>query len=740
MDIVNNDKSTLSDDRKFLVPKIMKKLVIAEKPSVARDIAKVLGAKTKGEGCLEGNGYIVTWAIGHLVALCDPEEYDIKYKRWDMRTLPLLPEEMKLKPIKKTYQQYRIIKNLLADPSVTSVICATDAGREGELIFRYIYNLARCNKPIQRLWISSLTDEAIREGFQNLKDGQVFYPLYLSAKCRSESDWLVGINGTRAYTVKYKSLLTIGRVQTPTLAILVKREAEIEAFVPQNYWELSGDFGSYKGIWIDRETKESRIDSREKAESLEKKVLKQEGFVRDIESKKMVKKPPLLYDLTELQRDANKRYGYTAERTLSIAQGLYEKRKAITYPRTDSKYLSKDLVKGLGKKIENLREGQYKEFCEYLLKLEKLPISKRIVDDSKVSDHHAIIPTDKKGDISKFSQEEKNIFHLIAQRFLAVFFPDYIYNSTTVITEVMEEWFKTTGQQVLQMGWQGLYRDEEENEDNIPKVKKGQKVFVEETNIEDKQTQPPKRYTEAALLSAMEHAGKFVEDEELREQLKESGIGTPATRASIIERLIEVGYVVREGKNLIPTEKGKNLIAIVPEELSSPEMTGKWERALNRIAKGKMDEKKFMEGIERFTAFLVKDAYERNPKVIFEREKKGTAKKGSKGASTAATQEKLGNCPACKAGEILEGSKNYYCSNYKHGCKFGLFKQDKLMARYKKKMSKTIAKQLIQKGEALLKGVVSPKGGKFDAKIKLKQLETGYWGWAFDFEKKEKAD
>ncbi|AOT69744.1 DNA topoisomerase III [Geosporobacter ferrireducens] len=716
----------------------MKKLVIAEKPSVARDIAKVLGAKTKGEGYLEGNGYVVTWAIGHLVALCDPEEYDLKYKRWDMRTLPVIPEEMKLKPIKRTYQQYKIIKTLLADKDVSMLICATDAGREGELIFRYIYSLARCSKPVKRLWISSLTDEAIKEGFENLKDGKDYDALYLSAKCRSESDWLVGINATRAYTVKYNSLLTIGRVQTPTLAILVKREKEIEAFIPQAYWELNGDFGSYKGIWIDKENKESRIDSREKAEALAKKVLNQSGFVKDIESKKIVKKPPLLYDLTELQRDANKRYGYTAERTLTIAQGLYEKRKVITYPRTDSKYLSKDLIKGLQKKIENLRDGQYKEFCEYLLKLEKLPISKKIVDDSKVSDHHAIIPTDKKADVSKFSQEEKNIFYLIAQRFLSVFFPDYIYNSTTVISEVMEEWFKTTGQQIMQLGWQSLYRDEDGCKDNIPKVMKGQEILVKGTSIEDKQTQPPKRYTEAALLSAMENAGKFIEDEDLREQLKESGIGTPATRASIIERLIEVGYVLREGKNLIPTEKGKNLIAIVPEELSSPELTGKWERALNRIAKGKMDEKRFMEGIGRFTAFLVKDAYERETRIAFERERKKTGRKGSQAAASATAQEKLGICPACKVGEILEGSKNFYCSNYKQGCKFGLFKQDKLMARYRKKMSKTIVKQLIQKGEALLKGVVSPKGGKFDAKIKLKQLESGYWGWSFDFEKQEK--
>ncbi|MFT9497707.1 DNA topoisomerase III [Anaerosolibacter sp.] len=710
----------------------MKSLVIAEKPSVARDIAKVLGCKTKGDGYLEGNNYIVTWAIGHLVTLCEPEDYDMTYKAWSMKTLPILPEEMKLKPIRTTYKQYTILKSLLGDKTVDTVICATDAGREGELIFRYIYQLCHCKKPIKRLWISSLTDEAIQEGFRNLKDGKEYDRLYHSARSRSESDWLVGMNATRAYTIKYKDLLTIGRVQTPTLALLVNRENEIQHFIPKDYWELKCYFDGYQGIWFDRETKETKIDLEERAESLKAKVEGKEGIVTDIETKKVVKKPPLLYDLTELQRDANKRYGYTAEQTLNIAQSLYEKRKAITYPRTDSRYLSKDIIKSLRGKIQNLKDTKYGEYTTDLLKLEKLPITKRIVDDSKVSDHHAIIPTDKKTDIGKLTPEEKNIFYLVVIRFLAVFYPDYIYNSTTVITEVEGEPFKTTGQMVVQMGWRTLEQDDEEKEPNIPQVKKKQQVSVNEVKLDKKQTQPPKRYNESMLLSAMENAGKFVEDEELKEQLKEGGIGTPATRASIIERLIKVGYVTREGKNLVPTDKGIKLIALVPKELSSPEMTGKWERALNKIAQGKMDRERFMEGIRNFTIFLVRDAYERQTNLQFEKQKR----KGSPKSETTEnrTVETLGPCPACQQGNVLEGNKSYYCSRYKEGCKFGLFKDDKLMAKYKKKMTKTTVKQLITKGETVMKGMISPKTQKkFDGKIKIKALDTGYWGWYFDF-------
>jgi len=390
----------------------MKKLIIAEKPSVAKDIAKVLNCKGKKDGYIEGEDYIVTWAIGHLVILCNPEEYDIQYKKWALNNLPILPEKIKLKPNTKTYKQYQIVKGLLNSSNVNEVICATDAGREGELIFRYLYELANCRKPFKRLWISSLTEEAINEGFANLKDGKIYDPLYYSAKCRSESDWLVGINGSRAYSIKYNSLLPIGRVQTPTLKIIVDRDLDIDNFNPMDYWEVKANFQEYNGIWIDLNLKESKIDHIEKAELIKNKVLGKEGKVTDCQKKKVVKKPPLLYDLTELQRDANKRYGYTAQRTLDIAQALYEKRKAITYPRTDSRYLSKDLVPKFKALIKKVGLEGYKEYTDILEKLDKLPVTSRIVNDRKVSDHHAIIPTEKRANLDRFTDEEKNIYDI----------------------------------------------------------------------------------------------------------------------------------------------------------------------------------------------------------------------------------------------------------------------------------------------------------------------------------------
>ena len=690
----------------------MKKLVIAEKPSVAKDIAKVLGCKTKGEGYLEGNGYMISWAIGHLVTLYEPEDYDPKNKLWTMKTLPILPAEMKLKPMPNTYKQYNILKKLMNDGKVESIICATDAGREGELIFRYIYNLCQCKKPVQRLWISSLTDEAILEGFRSLKDHTVYDNLYYSAKSRSESDWLVGMNATRAYTIKYKNLLTIGRVQTPTLAFIVNREKEILQFKPEDYWEIKCSFGDYQGTWFDKDSGETKINTEAAALEIRDKVHGQEGIIQSIETKKVVKKPMLLYDLTELQRDANKRYGYTADKTLKIAQELYEKRKAITYPRTDSRYLSKDMIDGLKKKISLLKEHQkYGKYCEYLLSLEKLPISKRVVDDTKVRDHHAIIPTDKKTDIQKLTTEEKNIFDLIVMRFLSAFYPDYIYNSITIITEVKDERFKTMGQQILQLGWRELVQGDDEKEAIVPAVKKGQKVRVNGVEVEKKQTQPPKRYQESSLLAAMENAGKFVDDEELREQLKEGGIGTPATRAAIIERLIQVGYMYREGKNLVPTDKGIKLIELVPAELSSPELTGKWEKALNHIAQGKASYERFMEGIRNFTIFLVKDANERTTALHFPKEKKGREKQ----EKNTVEKQSLGSCPVCKKGEITKNTKGYGCSHWKEGCKFFI---GNICG---KSISETQVKKIIAYGKSdVLKGFKSKKGTSFQARLVLK--------------------
>jgi len=714
--------------------KVMKKLIIAEKPSVAKDIAKVLNCKQKKDGYIEGDNYIVTWAIGHLVILCDPEEYDIKYKKWAFNNLPVIPQKIKLKPNTKTYKQYQIVKALLNNSNVNEIICATDAGREGELIFRYIYELAKCNKPFKRLWISSLTEEAIKEGFANLKDGKIYDPLYYSAKCRSESDWLVGINGSRAYSIKYNSLLPIGRVQTPTLKIIVDRDMDVDNFTPMDYWEVKASFNEYSGIWVDLKTKESKIDNIEKAESIKNKVIGKEGKIIDFQKKKVVKKPPLLYDLTELQRDANKRYGYTAQSTLDIAQGLYEKRKVITYPRTDSRYLSKDLVPKLKNLIKKVGLEGYKEYTDILEKLDKLPINSRIVNDSKVSDHHAIIPTEKKAALDKFSVEEKNIYDMIVRKFLAVFYGDYEYFSITIVTNVEEENFKSNEQQTINQGWRVLYNEKEKNTNanTLVNMKKGDTSLVKNADIEKKQTKPPDRYNEALLLSSMENAGKFIEDEELREQLKASGIGTPATRASIIERIIAVGYIERQGKNLISTEKGRKLIKVASDELASPELTGKWERALDKIAKNQLDPKKFMDGISRFTTFIVEDVIKNTEQVVFEAYNKG---KNSKSSKSSSYSNPLGICPACKLGNVMEGPKNFYCSEYKQGCKFGLFKDDILMKKFKKKLTKTIVSKLIKEETVIVKDMISQKtNGKFDGKVRLKKSSNGYWGWEFTTE------
>jgi len=400
-------------------------LVIAEKPSVGKDIAKVLGCNQKGEGCLIGEKYIVTWAIGHLVRLLEPEEYDEKYKRWAYETLPIIPEQMKTKPERKTKKQFDILKKLMNSKEIDSLVCATDSGREGELIFRYIYEAVKCKKPFKRLWISSMTDTAIRKGFESLRPGEEYDALYYSAKCRSEADWLVGMNATRAFTIRYNVLLSIGRVQTPTLSILVQRQKEIDTFVPKDYWEVKADFSGFKGLWTDLENHETRIFEEEKALDIARKVRGKQGIIKDLSEEKKKQPPPLLYDLTELQRDGNKMFGFSASKTLSIAQGLYEKRKMITYPRTDSRYVSTDMIPVLKSTLRKLNIPLYSRFVKPILDMDKLPVSKRIVDDSKVTDHFAIIPTDTVPKLENLTEDEKKIYGLIVKRFFAVFYSDY---------------------------------------------------------------------------------------------------------------------------------------------------------------------------------------------------------------------------------------------------------------------------------------------------------------------------
>ena len=605
----------------------MKTLVIAEKPSVGRDIARVLKCTQKGDGCLHGGTYIVSWALGHLVSLNDPEDYNPSLKRWNKSDLPILPQTMGLKPIPKTQAQLKILKKLMNAKDTSQIICATDSGREGELIFRYIYKWAGCKKPVKRLWISSLTDTAIKDGLSKMKDGHEYDNLYASARCRAEADWLVGMNATRAFTLKNGELLPVGRVQTPTLAILVDRQKEINAFVPKDYWEVQATFTpeqsetsiTYNGLWISAEG-EQRIYDKEQATTIADKVRHQPGTVESVNTEEKRQQPPQLFDLTELQRECNRKLHFSAQKTLSIAQALYEKHKLITYPRTDSRYLSKDIEPKLIPTLQSIQEAPYDAFAASLLTLPKLPITSRIVNDAKVTDHHAIIPTGSKKPLSDLSEEERMVYDRILRNFIAAFYPAYVYDVTSVITGVLGERFLSKGRVDKQLGWTVIYAHEKQttpkkktektsaSDDEsppLPKLSRGEPVSTTEAETLQKKTQPPKPYTEASLLSAMEHAGRFVEDEALKEALKASGLGTPATRAAIIEKLISSSYVERQKKNLVPTNKAIGLIDMSPLELRSPETTGKWERGLKRIAKGDLDENRFMDSIKRYVLYLI---------------------------------------------------------------------------------------------------------------------------------------
>lgn len=616
--------------------------VLAEKPSVARDIARVLGANTPGKGCLKGGGYVVTWAVGHLVTQVNPEEIDARWKTWRQDTLPMLPENIPLKVIAQSRDQFQCVKTILNAPQVDSVICATDAGREGELIFRRIYQMAGCRKPFRRLWISSMTEEAIAEGFANLRDGADYDGLYASALCRSDADWLVGMNGSRAFTLRYDSLLSVGRVQTPTLSILVKRALEIRNFVPENYWEVQADFGGYRGTWIDKDGK-TRIPDEKTAKEIVSAVTGREGEVLEVSTERKRVPPPLLYDLTTLQREANARYGFTAQKTLNLAQALYEKHKLLTYPRTDSRYLSHDMRP----KVQGILKGMPEPLRALALSPDKaVDPGKRVYDDAKLTDHHAIIPTGRRP--GTLTADEQKLYEMVARQLIAAFYPDMEYDAMSAVTGVGEHKFLSRGRAVIAQGWQAANPPlrskpkKGEEEQALPQLQKGQRVPVKSAKAVAKKTTPPSPYTENTLLAAMENAGKFVENEELRRQMKERGLGTPATRAAIIERLIAVDYVRREKKALIPTDKGIRLIAVAPEQLSSPETTGRWEKGLSDIAAGKMDPNRFMQSIRRYCAFLCQYAVTAPPQDFPKREfkpkpaAKTTAKKTGAAKAPAA--------------------------------------------------------------------------------------------------------
>lgn len=679
-------------------------LVIAEKPSVARDYARVLKCSQKGEGCLIGDDFIVSWAVGHLIELCEPEAYGDNYKRWNYADLPIIPPEMKLQVIRGNGKQFQILKKLMNSKETSGIICGTDSGREGELIFRYIYQVAGCRKPFQRLWVSSMTDEAIRKGFEELKDGHDYDSLFESAKCRSEADWLVGMNGTRAFTVKYDVLLSIGRVQTPTLSMIVNRQKEIDAFVPEEYYEVkanhpkglnSSEDKAFTSTWftLKEKQKETHIAEKAEAERIAKGIEDAGGARVDSVTRTPGKQlQPLLYDLTELQRDANRRYGYSANKTLSIAQSLYEKHKLLTYPRTDSRYLPDDMKDTVRKTLHAIN---IPEFHEALMGIRELKFSRRIIDNSKITDHHAIIPTPKTPDLTKLSAEEAAVYKLVCQRLMEVFYPAYEYETTEAVLKAESDGYAETflakGKIVTEMGFmalrKGIFAKEEKpakssrsskkkNSDNeeeaqLPEMKEGDWIPVEKVSIAEKKTQPPKPFTEATLLTAMEYAGKYIEDEELKEEMDKLSLGTPATRASIIERLISVKYIHRSGKALLPTEKGKQLIAIVPPELKSPEMTGKWERSLEKIYQGTMDPQRFRGSIERYVQYIVGAASNKVPDIVFEKEQK--KRRSSSAAKEKGTPEKgnsLGICPVCHEGNVRRNTKAYYCTNWKAGCKF----------------------------------------------------------------------
>ena len=689
-------------------------VIVAEKPSVGRDIARVLGCRQNGEGCIAGEKYTVTWAVGHLVTLCEPDEIDEKYKKWRMDDLPILPENIPTKVISKTKKQFSVIKKLINDKDTERVICATDAGREGELIFHYIYDQAKCKKPVDRLWISSMTDEAIREGFEAIKPDSEYEGLRKSAVCRSEADWLVGMNASRAFTLRYNALLSIGRVQTPTLNILVKRRKEIENFKPVEYFTVTADFGDYTGQWFDEKAAEEktagRVPTREKAEELAARVKGKTATVRSASSEEKRELPPQLYDLTSLQRDANSTLGFTADKTLKIAQALYEKWKLLTYPRTDSRYLPMDMIPKLYQTLKALPEP-YRGLEAGMERKEdgKLYISRRVFDNSKVSDHHALLPTPKTADLSKLPPDERNLYDMVVRRVLAAFYPAHVYDALKVITDCEGEAFRSTGRNVKVMGWKELYRQEipekktrskrkkEDEADTaaLPPLVKGDARTVKKADVQQSATKPPAPHTDASLLAAMEHAGREIEDEALRESMRAGGLGTPATRAAIIERLLQVGYAQRRGRTINATDKGVQLIDVAPEEIASPEMTGKWELALDEIAKNQRETERFMQGIRRMSAFLVEYARDSAPKVEFPEE----MRKGKGGAKRASTVKPIegASCPLCGK-PVQENTKAFGCSNWKAGCRFTLWK-DGLTRSGGPRLSEKIVRLLLQDGQ-----------------------------------------
>jgi DNA topoisomerase-3 len=591
-----------------------KTVVIAEKPSVGRDLARVLNCHKKGNGFLEGDQYIVTWALGHLVTLADPESYGDNYKSWRLEDLPMLPSPLKLVVIKKTGKQFQSVKTQLLRKDVRDIVIATDAGREGELVARWIIEKARVNKPIKRLWISSVTDKAIKEGFRKLKNGKEYENLYASAVARAEADWIVGLNATRALTTKYNAQLSSGRVQTPTLAMIAQREEEIKSFKAKKYYGMKAITNNGLTLtWQDAKTNDSKTFVEQQIDQKLGLLKGKSANVVDIKTTPKKTYSPALYDLTELQRDANKRYGYSAKETLSIMQKLYEQHKVLTYPRTDSRYLTSDLVDTLKDRLEACRT---KEYASIISKITKQPIkaNKSFVDDGKVSDHHAIIPTEESVPLSALSDKERKIYDLVVKRFLAVLLPAHQYEQTVVMATIEEERFLAKGKRILTKGWREVYSDQpdEDNDDEqkLPELSNGDTLSIRSLTKTTGETKPPGRFNEAALLSAMENPTKYMagESKDLIKTIGETGgLGTVATRADIIEKLYSSFLIEKKGKDIFITSKGKQLLKLVPEDLKSPVLTAEWEQKLTKISKGSLSKQAFLNEMKHYAKEIVNE-------------------------------------------------------------------------------------------------------------------------------------
>ena len=687
-------------------------LVVAEKPSVAQSIAKVLGATSRKDGYLEGNNYIVSWCVGHLVGLADASSYDERYAKWRYDDLPIVPEEWLFEVPKDKEQQFKVLRDLMKDKRVTELVCATDAGREGELIFRLVYNKAGCTKPFKRLWISSLEDAAIREGFNHLHDSSDYDKLYEAALSRSKADWIVGINGTRLFTTLYKKRLVVGRVQTPTLAMLVEREGKITTFHKEKYFNVHVQ---KDGLTADME----KIKTEDEANAIAAACDKKQAVVSSLKRETKTVNPPKLYDLTTLQREANRYYSFTAQQTLELVQSLYEK-KLLTYPRTDSQFITDDM-EGTARQVIGIICRKVSIFDG----MKHEPDIKRITNNAKVTDHHAIIPTVQleKQDISELPESEQKIIRLVAMRLLSSTGEKHIYDETSVTLSCEGYEFKTKGKTVTQEGWKAIEqrfkdalksKDKEEPEKVLPAVNEKDILSSVSASVTEHFTTPPKQYTEDTLLSAMETAG----NEEFDDNTEKKGLGTPATRAGIIEKLVKSGFIERKGKSLVPTKDGNNLVCVLPEQITSPSMTAEWENTLMQIERGNADADKFLAGIVDMTATLVK-AYPFLSDAEASRFETG--------------KESVGKCPRCGS-PVYVGKGNFYCSNKE--CSFCLWEDNKFFASKKKKLTKKIATELLDKGWCRVKGLYTPKKPQlYDAIIRLDDTGGKYVSFKMEFDK-----